>query len=154
MFGDTVLDPFLGTGRTSLAAAISGRNSIGIEIDESLSDVIHGRLNGVVEVGRTRVERRLMAHEAFVLESEDAKRSLHHTNRHYGFPVMTKQEEDLTLFRPERVTGSGNCRDVEHVVAEVPIRERQLEFDFEEGCDDSLTSDDDEPENTGEDAAN
>ena len=30
--GDTVLDPFLGTGTTSLAAARSGRNSIGVEI--------------------------------------------------------------------------------------------------------------------------
>ncbi len=32
--GDTVLDPFLGTGTTTLAAAMSGRNSIGFEIDE------------------------------------------------------------------------------------------------------------------------
>lgn len=30
---DTVLDPFLGTGSTSLAAMRSGRNSIGVEID-------------------------------------------------------------------------------------------------------------------------
>jgi DNA modification methylase len=31
--GDTVLDPFLGTGTTSAAAAKWGRNSIGVEID-------------------------------------------------------------------------------------------------------------------------
>ncbi len=31
--GDTVLDPFMGTGTTTLAAAKSGRNSIGVEID-------------------------------------------------------------------------------------------------------------------------
>jgi DNA modification methylase len=31
--GDTVLDPFLGTGTTTLAAAQCGRNSIGFEID-------------------------------------------------------------------------------------------------------------------------
>lgn len=31
--GDTVLDPFMGTASTNLAAAQSGRNSIGIEID-------------------------------------------------------------------------------------------------------------------------
>ncbi len=30
--GDTVLDPFLGTGTTSLAASRSGRNSVGVEI--------------------------------------------------------------------------------------------------------------------------
>ncbi len=31
--GDTVLDPFLGTGTTTLAAAQWGRNSIGVEVD-------------------------------------------------------------------------------------------------------------------------
>ncbi len=31
--GDTVLDPFLGTGTTSIAAARCGRNSIGVEVD-------------------------------------------------------------------------------------------------------------------------
>lgn len=31
--GDTVLDPFIGTGTTSLSAAKLGRNSIGVEID-------------------------------------------------------------------------------------------------------------------------
>lgn len=31
--GDTVLDPFLGTGSTTIAAMRSGRNSLGFEID-------------------------------------------------------------------------------------------------------------------------
>ncbi len=31
--GDTVLDPFLGTGTTTVAAARCGRNSIGVEVD-------------------------------------------------------------------------------------------------------------------------
>jgi DNA modification methylase len=31
--GDTVLDPFMGTGSTSIAAARCGRNSIGVEVD-------------------------------------------------------------------------------------------------------------------------
>lgn len=31
--GDTVLDPFMGTGSTSIAASRCGRNSIGVEID-------------------------------------------------------------------------------------------------------------------------
>jgi DNA modification methylase len=33
--GDTVLDPFMGTGTTLLATAHSGRNGMGIEIDET-----------------------------------------------------------------------------------------------------------------------
>ena len=31
--GDTVLDPFVGTGSTQIAAARWGRNSIGVEVD-------------------------------------------------------------------------------------------------------------------------
>ncbi len=42
--GDTVLDPFLGTGTTSLAAAMWGRNSIGIEVDDHYFDMAVSRL--------------------------------------------------------------------------------------------------------------
>ncbi len=42
--GDTVLDPFMGTGTTSLAAAMTGRNSIGVEIDAHYFDMASERL--------------------------------------------------------------------------------------------------------------
>ncbi|HZT28337.1 MAG TPA: site-specific DNA-methyltransferase [Bryobacteraceae bacterium] len=42
--GDTVLDPFLGTGTTTVAAAKSARNSIGIEVDEHYFDLAHKRI--------------------------------------------------------------------------------------------------------------
>ena len=43
--GDTVLDPFLGTGTTSVAASRWGRHSIGAEIDPHYFDVALKRLN-------------------------------------------------------------------------------------------------------------
>jgi DNA modification methylase len=42
--GDTVLDPFLGTGSTTLAAAKAGRNSIGVEIDPHYFDFAKRRI--------------------------------------------------------------------------------------------------------------
>lgn len=42
--GDTVLDPFTGTGTTSVAAALAGRSSIGIDIDPGYLDMAHQRL--------------------------------------------------------------------------------------------------------------
>lgn len=42
--GDTVLDPFLGTGTTTVAAAKTGRNSIGIEVDDHYFDLAHKRI--------------------------------------------------------------------------------------------------------------
>ena len=38
--GDTVLDPFLGTGTTIIAAIASGRNSVGYEIDPNFKEFI------------------------------------------------------------------------------------------------------------------
>lgn len=43
--GDTVLDPFMGTGTTNLAAAQWGRNSIGIELDPHYFKLAERRLN-------------------------------------------------------------------------------------------------------------
>ncbi len=42
--GDIVLDPFLGTGTTSVAAANWGRNSIGFEIDKDFHEYARKRL--------------------------------------------------------------------------------------------------------------
>jgi len=42
--GDTVLDPFLGTGTTSLAASHWGRHSIGFEIDSHYFRMAHDRI--------------------------------------------------------------------------------------------------------------
>jgi DNA modification methylase len=42
--GDTVLDPFLGTGTTTVAAAKTGRNSIGFEVDEHYFEMAHKRI--------------------------------------------------------------------------------------------------------------
>jgi DNA modification methylase len=42
--GDTVLDPFLGTGTTAVAAAKTGRHSIGFEVDEHYFDLAHKRI--------------------------------------------------------------------------------------------------------------
>jgi site-specific DNA-methyltransferase (adenine-specific) len=43
-WGDTVLDPFCGTGTTLLAAATAGRNSIGFEVDPTYCDIAMRRL--------------------------------------------------------------------------------------------------------------
>jgi DNA modification methylase len=42
--GDTVLDPFLGTGSTTVAAARSGRNSTGFEIDPHYFDLARRKI--------------------------------------------------------------------------------------------------------------
>jgi modification methylase len=41
--GDTVLDPFLGTGTTMAAAMATGRNSIGVEVEPEYVRIVHQR---------------------------------------------------------------------------------------------------------------
>ncbi len=62
--GDTVLDPFMGTGTTNLAASRWGRNSIGIEVDPHYFDLACHRVteaasdlygNATVNVVRSEV---------------------------------------------------------------------------------------------------
>lgn len=43
--GDVVLDPFLGTGTTGVASKLTGRNFIGIEIDEEYFNKAKGRIS-------------------------------------------------------------------------------------------------------------
>ena len=44
IYGDVVLDPFLGTGTTTKLAMMLGRNSVGYEVDDDLIDVIREKL--------------------------------------------------------------------------------------------------------------
>ena len=46
--GDTVLDPFMGSGTTGAVAKQLGRNFIGIEIDQSYFDMATRRIENAV----------------------------------------------------------------------------------------------------------
>jgi modification methylase len=47
--GDTVLDPFMGTGTTSLAASMWGRHSIGVELEPPYFEIARRRLQEATE---------------------------------------------------------------------------------------------------------
>lgn len=95
--GDTVLDPFLGTGTTMIAAIASGRNSIGFEFDPGFRDVILSKLDTVVDFSNEYIRKRIKHHLAFVEDRVKKKGKIKHKNRHYGFPVVTQQETELIL---------------------------------------------------------
>ena len=50
--GDTILDPFAGTGSTSIGALLTGRNSIGNEIEPSYLEYAYDKITTVVGKGR------------------------------------------------------------------------------------------------------
>lgn len=94
---DTVLDPFLGLGTTTLAAMTAGRNSIGFEIDKTFRDAIKSRIDTLIQTSNQRIRDRIKNHLGFVKVRFEEKDAFKYKNRHYQFPVMTKQETDLLI---------------------------------------------------------
>ncbi len=92
--GDTVLDPFLGTGTTTKAAMITARNSVGYEIDYTLvksNDGIHSFLETIQEDTQKIVENRIELHNKFIHERIISGKEIKHISTHYKFPVVTSQ---------------------------------------------------------------
>ena len=54
--GETVLDPFVGSGTTTQVALINDRNSVGYELDENLLPIIQDRLLGDKVVKSANIE--------------------------------------------------------------------------------------------------
>jgi DNA modification methylase len=95
--GDTVLDPFAGTGTTTLAALALGRNSLALDLDAGFVAGIARDLPAcapeAARLGRERIER----HREFIVEHRRAGKDFKYENRRYGFPVKTAQERELVV---------------------------------------------------------
>jgi len=108
---DTVLDPFLGTGTTTLAAALTGRNSIGYDIDESLLDLLNNRLENLSSISKSYIENRIDSHKKFV---EDSDREFKYTSEKYGFPVTTNYETDICFHHSELIETIDDTFKIHH----------------------------------------
>jgi DNA modification methylase len=113
--GDTILDPFLGTGTTTTAAMAAGRSSIGVEREAAFLETVRRRADNLIPFAAARIRDRLEAHEAFVRERYEKNGGFKYKNRHYGFPVVTNQETSLLLNTPTAVTAtSASSFEVAH----------------------------------------
>ena len=94
---DTILDPFLGLGTTTLAAMTAGRNSVGFEIDETFREAVKSKTDILIQTSNQRIRERIKKHIEFVKARFREKGVFKYKNRHYQFPVMTSQEKDLLI---------------------------------------------------------
>ena len=104
---DTVLDPFWGTGTSLYASVASCRNSIGVEIDPGFRSLLPADWKAIVSALNRHTALRLESHTAFVAERRAAKQPLKYRSRQYGFPVMTRQEQEIVFSRLESIDGAG-----------------------------------------------
>ncbi|UIP01177.1 site-specific DNA-methyltransferase [Halobaculum sp. CBA1158] len=121
-YGDRVLDPFWGTGTTTLAAMAAGRDSVGVERDPALVPAFDERVADLPERSRERGRRRLRDHRTFVAERDEEPG---YEATHYEFPVVTKAERDLRVYAAEAVRATPLGYRVRHS----PVCDPELERD-------------------------
>lgn len=92
--GETVLDPFWGTGTTTLAAMASARNPLGVEFDGGLLNGFDPVDLGVESIAEDRSRNRLSAHWEFVAQREEEPG---YDAEHYDTKVVTRQERGLKV---------------------------------------------------------
>ncbi|AFZ74877.1 DNA-methyltransferase [Natronobacterium gregoryi] len=94
-YGDTVLDPFWGTGTTSLAAMCAGRNSVGYELESEFLEVFEDRVAAAPDLSRSVGRARLERHREFVDRRRKEEKEFGYEADHYETPVVTKMERGL-----------------------------------------------------------
>lgn len=127
LYGDTVLDPFVGTGTTTLGAMAAARNSLGVENDATLEPVIRDSVHECVTLGSQRLQARLTSHEEFVKARLKEGKEFRHQNAEYGFHIVTAQEARLRLYAPKKLVETSPLRfEVEYAPLKkaAPARKR------------------------------
>jgi DNA modification methylase len=107
--GETVLDPFLGSGTTTKVARMLGRNSYGYEIDLELMDVIKTKLGyeqanlsqDTIEIKVTDNARKLRTYleQRVAKQKSVAKRRANNSYSH----KLTKKQAPLFVYERRRV---------------------------------------------------
>ncbi len=98
--GDIVLDPFLGTGTTTMAAIATQRNSIGYEIDYAFSNIVYENIEATpIDFYNSCVYNRINSHKQFILDrnADPNKEDIKHFNENLDMQVMTNQETEIKL---------------------------------------------------------
>jgi len=114
IYGDTVLDPFWGTGTTSLAAMATARNSIGYEINPEFLDLYKKSVTNIEEVTISINNSRIQNHLDFLTHYKKKGKEINHESTYYRFPVVTTQEQEILLYSIEDFNLRDNEFHVNH----------------------------------------
>ncbi|ELY63940.1 DNA-methyltransferase [Natrinema versiforme] len=106
-YGDTVLDPFWGTGTTTLAAMCAGRNSVGSELEDAFLEVFDDGVDEIPALSRSVGRARLERHREFVERRREDGEGFEYEADYYETPVVTGMERGIRL---------REVRDIERIV--------------------------------------
>jgi DNA modification methylase len=104
LYDDTVLDPFVGTGTTTLAAMISGRNSIGFELDRDVATLITDQVDDLPDQSRTILRNRIKRQQEHIASQQQDGNPPQHESNSYPFSLVSKAEKDIQFYSVTDVT--------------------------------------------------
>lgn len=114
IYEDIVLDPFWGTGTTSLAAMISTRNSVGYEIKSEFIEIFKKRIKELRQLNTDINIKRLNQHVKYIENNIREGKEVKYNSVQYKFPVITKQEVDILLYLINNFSENRNKITVTH----------------------------------------
>jgi len=114
IYGDIILDPFWGTGTTSLAAMASARNSIGYEINLEFMEIFKKNVEEIKKLTNSINNSRITQHIEFIKEYKKTNKKINHNSINYKFPVITQQEKNLLLYSIKNCNIDGNSYLMNH----------------------------------------
>lgn len=106
--GDTVLDPFLGTGTTTLASMICARNSVGYELNSKFLDIFKDNLKDIKLVSNSIINERIIKHLEFVKNYTSNVKEIKYKATNYDFPVITQQEKEIFFYNIDKIINIDN----------------------------------------------
>ena len=127
IYGDRILDPFAGTGTTTIAAMALGRDSISVDVDRGCLNVIKNRIYDTndVEVSPTnkstatnienfvedKINQRFGSHRKLVATKD--KNKLYESKNH-PFNVVTKMERELKFYNLKNISQTAGTFECEY----------------------------------------
>lgn len=98
IYEDCILDPFWGTGTTSIAAALLKRNSVGYEINEGFYDLFREKITNLPKISAELNLKRMERHRTFIESRFKDEEKIKYVSKPYNFPVITRQEENIAFY--------------------------------------------------------
>jgi DNA modification methylase len=114
LYEDIILDPFWGTGTTTVAAMISTRNSIGFELNSGFMKIFKGNLTKLKQLNIEIIESRLNQHHNFIKNYMKKDKDVKYSATFYNFPIITKQERDILFYIIEDYRERNNHFTLDH----------------------------------------
>ena len=108
IYGDTILDPFWGTGTTTIAAMVSGRNSVAYEINSEFLETFKIELKALKNTSQSINNKRIKDHIEFIKSYKKKGKDPKYNSNNYEFSVITKQEIEFLLYSIKKIIKTEN----------------------------------------------